>query len=549
MPAGVSPAKLTVTASDGTAPGRLDLLVVGSGVAGLSAALAAVRRHGMRVGVLTKGALSDSTTRWAQGGVADADDSTELHHADTLAAGVELCDADAVEVLVTQGPDRVGDLMAIGAVFDRDADGHLEFAREGGHSSARVVHAGGSATGAEVERALDAATRRSATLVYEHWFAFDLIVEGGRCVGVRALDPDGTVGEVRADQVLLATGGAGQLFAVTTNPVEATGDGTAMAMRAGVLVADVEFMQFHPTALHTAAMPRPLLTEALRGHGAKLRGPDGERFTDELAPRDVVSRAETAVMIEHRCDHVWLDATELGDFTGRFPNIAVELDAVGLDADRDWLPVAPAAHYLSGGVITDLWGASSLPGLWAAGEAACTGVHGANRLASNSLLEGLVFGPRVVEAIASGQNGPRSEGAMRSVPVADGPADAGGGEISGRWIEAASSVPAAHARGPSATEIAQLRVDVQRSMTFDAGVLRSAASLDRAEAVLTATLDRVGEPRDPASWELVNLCVVGRALVRAASVRTESRGAHTRVDHPGTDPDFRLRLVQGPGNG
>lgn len=531
-----------------------DLLVVGSGVAGLSAAIAGATRHGLRVGIVTKAELSDSTTRWAQGGVAavlsEVDDSVDLHITDTLVAGAGLCDADAVEILVAEGADRVGVLMDLGAVFDRDAQGRLEFAREGGHSSARVIHAGGSATGAEVERALDSATRRSDIVIHERWFAFDLVLVAGRCVGVRGLDAAGHVAELRADHVLLATGGAGQLYAVTTNPHEATGDGTAMALRAGVAVADVEFMQFHPTALHVPTMPRPLLTEALRGHGALLRGPDGQRFTDELQPRDVVSRAETAVMIETRTDHVWLDATDLDDFAGRFPNIAAELEAVGLDPSRDWLPVAPAAHYLSGGVVTDLAGASSLPGLWAAGEAACTGVHGANRLASNSLLEGLVFGPRVVEAIAAGVDGPTPTGAMRSVFAADGNLDAEVVEIPGRYLTGAGSGSTADPAttgstdSPSPVELDQLRVDLQRALTFDAGVLRSEESLARVAGLLESVAARVGRPADPAAWELANLCTVGTALVRAARARTESRGAHTRVDHGRTDPAQRVRLIQ-----
>ncbi len=541
-------------ASDG---GRFDLLVVGSGVAGLSAAVAAAADHGLRVAIVTKGELSDSTTRWAQGGVAavlsDVDDSVALHVDDTLAAGAGLCDADAVQILVSEGPRRVGVLMELGAVFDRDPHGRLEFAREGGHSSARVIHAGGAATGAEVERALDAAARHRAIVIHEHWFAFDLIVEGGRCVGVRGLDDRGAVAEIGATNVLLATGGAGQLFAVTTNPHEATGDGTAMALRAGVAVADVEFMQFHPTALHVPTMPRPLLTEALRGHGALLRGPDGRRFTDELQPRDVVSRASTAVMIETRTDHVWLDATVLDDFDRRFPNIAAELAGVGLDPARDWLPVAPAAHYLSGGVVTDLFGASSLPGLWAAGEAACTGVHGANRLASNSLLEGLVFGPRVVEAIAGGHDGATGTGAMRSVFAAGDATATTEDEISGRllaWSDHGSAVDRAtepgghHGDPPSSVELAQLRSDLQRAMTFDAGVLRSEASLARAAGLLDAIAGRIRTPSDAASWELANLSTVGAALVRAAWVRTESRGAHTRLDHPDSDASLRLRLVQ-----
>ncbi|MEO7443010.1 MAG: FAD-binding protein, partial [Acidimicrobiales bacterium] len=328
---------------------ELDLLVLGSGVAGLSAAVrAASDGEGLRVGVLTKGELSQSATRWAQGGVAAVlggdEDSTDLHLADTLAAGAGLCDVDAVRVLVDEGPGRVNELVALGAVFDRDHRGSLLLAREGGHSMARVVHAGGAATGAEVERALVAAVEATAALVLEGWFAEDFLVEGGRCRGVVARDTDGTRHEVRADHVLVATGGAGQLFAVTTNPPEATGDGLAMALRAGVAVADLEFVQFHPTALHHPAMPRPLLSEALRGHGAVVRDGEGHRFVDELQPRDVVTRAMTTRMAEQGVEHLWLDATALVDFDQRFPTIAASMRAVGLDPARQWLPIAPAAH-------------------------------------------------------------------------------------------------------------------------------------------------------------------------------------------------------------
>ncbi|MGH9177574.1 MAG: L-aspartate oxidase, partial [Acidimicrobiales bacterium] len=398
----------------------LDLLVLGSGVAGLSAAVrAALAEPGLRVGVLTKAELSQSATRWAQGGVAAVlggdEDSADLHLADTLRAGTGLCDVDAVRVLVGEGPGRVNELIALGAVFDRDREGALLLAREGGHSVARVVHAGGAATGAEIERALVDAVRATAAAVLERCFALDLVVGGGRCRGVMAVDEDGRQREVRAEHVLLATGGAGQLFAVTTNPLEATGDGLAMALRAGVPVADVEFMQFHPTALHHPAMPRPLLSEALRGHGALLRDAHGRRFVDELLPRDAVSRAMTALLLEQGVEHLWLDATGLERFDQRFPTIAASLRAAGLDPATDWLPVAPAAHYLSGGVVTDLDGATALPGLWACGEVACTGVHGANRLASNSLLEGMVFGPRVIEAIMRGKDAGEPSGALRAL--------------------------------------------------------------------------------------------------------------------------------------
>jgi len=297
----------------------------------------------------------------------------------------------------------VNELIALGAAFDRDERGRLELAQEGGHSLPRVVHAGGAATGAEIERALVEAVHRTAAAVHENTFALDLLVEQGRCVGVTAVDPDGVRRRVAATNVLLATGGAGQLFAVNTNPIEATGDGVAMALRARAAVADIEFVQFHPTALHHPRMPRPLLSEALRGHGALLRDRDGERFVDELLPRDEVSRAMTRRMLDQGVDHLWLDATGLENFEQRFPTISSDLATAGLDPATDWLPIAPAAHYLCGGVVTDLDGASDLAGLWAAGEVACSGVHGANRLASNSLLEGMVFAFRVVEAIERGK--------------------------------------------------------------------------------------------------------------------------------------------------
>jgi L-aspartate oxidase len=519
----------------------LDLLVVGSGVAGLSAAVRAADTHGMRVGVLTKAELHQATTRWAQGGVAavldDDPDSTDLHLADTLAAGADLCDADAVRVLVDEGPARVNELIALGAIFDRDAEGELQLAREGGHSHPRVVHAGGAATGAEVERALVAAVHRTAAAVYERWFALDLRLEGGRCAGVTALSPTGERADIGARHVLLATGGTGQLFAVTTNPAESTGDGVAMALRAGVAVADLEFVQFHPTALHHPAMPRPLLSEALRGHGALLRDAAGERFIDELLPRDRVSRAITARMIEAGSEHVWLDATGLERFAERFPTIDRELAKVDLDPGRDWLPVAPAAHYQSGGIVADLEGASSLPGLWVAGEAACNGVHGANRLASNSLLDGMVFGPRVVEAVERGKDGPDATGAMRCVL-------GGGGEIGGRPLEIDPALT--EVKPPPAT-VAEARASLQRAMSLEAGVLRTAASLDRAGAAVAEATSVTEALADgaltPASCELANLVEVGRALCAAAMARTESRGAHARTDFPGTSPDQRLRYV------
>ncbi len=546
-----------------SAPDVLDVLILGSGVAGLSAAVrltsegpvAGVRGDTPRVGVLTKGELSHSATRWAQGGVAAVlggdEDSTDLHLADTLAAGAGLCDTTAVRVLVDEGPGRVEELIAMGAEFDRQPGGALALAREGGHSMARVVHAGGAATGAEVERALVDATRRSAAAVLEQWFALDLIVEHGRCRGVRALDAAGRVVEVRATHTVLATGGAGQLFAVTTNPAEATADGLAMALRAGVPVADVEFMQFHPTALHHPAMPRPLLSEALRGHGALLRDAEGERFVDELAPRDVVSRAMARRMSAQGVSHLWLDATALESFGERFPTIDRSLRAIGLDPARDWLPIAPAAHHLSGGVVTDLSGATALAGLWAAGEVACTGVHGANRLASNSLLEGMVFGARLAESILEGREGPRPTGAMVAVLEELGAGAAATGGSVGAPDPGGDLGPGPGSPVPTGAEPDPLVARLQRAMFDGAGVVRSADSLEWAADEVRSIRDRTAEAGSVGGGrpygERANLVTAAGALLESASMRTETRGAHARSDHAETDPQWRRRIVHAAG--
>jgi len=528
--------------------------VVGSGVAGLSVVVRLAQIPGMRVGVLTKAELSQSATRWAQGGVAAVlggdEDSTDLHLADTLAAGAGLCDVDAVRVLVDEGPLRVRELIALGAVFDREAGGSFARSREGGHSTARVLHAGGAATGAEVERALVSAVESTATAVLESWFAIDLIVESGRCRGVVASGPDGEMQVVRADHVVIATGGAGQLYAVTTNPKEATGDGIAMALRAGVGVADVEFFQFHPTALHHPAMPRPLLSEALRGHGAKLRDARGDRFVDELAPRDVVSRAMAQRMAEQGVDHLWLDARSLESFDERFPTLASSLHAAGLDPSNELLPIAPAAHYISGGILTDLDGASTLEGLWAAGEAACTGVHGANRLASNSLLEGMVFAARLSEAIARGKSHVEATGAMRGW-LYRGTDDLGesayDAAIPCRLVEVHAGAKAnvgISTRRVESADIDKARHCLQRAMTEGAGVLRSLDSLaatTREVNEASAVADGFEPGRD--RGELANLVEVSRALLRSAEMREETRGAHARIEYPETVPAWRLRLT------
>jgi L-aspartate oxidase len=520
-----------------------DLLVLGSGVAGLTTALHAARR-GMSVLVVTKGELSHSATRYAQGGVAAAlaePDSPDLHLADTLVAGAGLCDTDAVRILVTEGPARVRELAAIGAVFDTDLgdDGQsqLLLAREGGHSLARVVHSGGDQTGAEIERALVEALYRADIEVREGWFALELLVERGRCAGVLAIDGAGEPHYVRALDTVLSTGGAGQCFAVTTNPALSTGDGIALALRSGVACADLEFMQFHPTALHHPSMPRPLLSEALRGEGAVLRDDRGEAFMTgehplaDLAPRDIVSRAIARLMRTTGAEHVWLDATMIDEFPRRFPTIWAACQSAGLDPEEEWLPVAPAAHYMSGGVMTDLDGATTLNRLWACGETACSGVHGANRLASNSLLDGLVFGARVVDAVMRGKTEPEATGVMAG--VLDLP------------------LPTAVTPDPvvlpkeRAAEPAKLRASIQRVMSQDCGVVRDAASLEMAAATLAdlASLAEDLPHRHTATYEALNLARVSQAIVANAIVREESRGAHTRSDFPNQSDDFIGRFV------
>ncbi|MCU1489791.1 MAG: L-aspartate oxidase [Acidimicrobiaceae bacterium] len=526
-----------------------DVVIVGSGVAGCVAAIGLAQR-GASVVLLTKDRLEDSNTRWAQGGVAavlgGSEDSVAAHLEDTLAAGGGHSDPAATELLVREAAAAVEGLLALGAVLDRTEDGSLARSREGGHRFARVLHAGGAATGAELSRVLVAALGPAGVDCREQAAARELVIEAGRCRGVVA-DIGGRSTRFEARAVVLATGGAGQLFAVTTNPTGATGDGIAMALRAGVPVADLEFVQFHPTALAAGppGAPRLLLSEALRGEGALLLGPEGNRFVDELAPRDVVSRAVEAEMRAARSPHVFLDARPVDAFAERFPALCAALAAFDLDPARDLLPVAPAAHFLSGGILTDLDGASALPGLWAVGEVACSGAQGANRLASNSLLEGLVFASRAAQAISGGRVGPRADGALAplleersagALPVRLLPLD----EVTGTDVVRA---------GPDDVSAARFRL--QRAASAGAGVVREPVGLAKAGAEMAiagavADAARVGHGEVPrAVAELGDLALVGRALVAAALARQESRGGHFRADHPAASEAFRLRFAFG----
>jgi len=521
----------------GHSPLEADFLVIGSGVAGLRAAVELSQKG--RVLVLTKGHPLQSSSIHAQGGVAVAmseEDDVSIHLTDTLKAGHGLCRKEAVRVLVEEGPERIQELIKWGAKFDK-AGGKFAFAREAAHSRSRILRARGDATGNEMVRALIAQVNRQKDVQrVDHHFTVDLAIDGGRCCGAVVLDEtSGRQFVLPARAVVLSTGGAGQIFARTTNPPNATGDGIAMALRAGAVLQDMEFIQFHPTALYLPSSPPFLLSEAMRGEGGQLRNNKGEVFMHRyhpmgaLAPRDIVSRAIWVEMAATKARHVYLDVTHLGaDFVKRrFPTIYATCLRYDIDITEEWIPISPSAHYMMGGVWTDVNGATTVPGLFAAGEVACSGVHGANRLASNSLLEGLVFGARAAEAAVA---------------------------FAGRHsVPSLSSYEAAIRPGQFGTleDAEKLRSSLRRTMWGQVGIIRSGESLIRACAQLSRWAQVVSQPfANRAALEVKNMVQVAQCVAEAALWRENSVGAHYRSDFPqakrvGWQQHSRVSMVDG----
>jgi L-aspartate oxidase len=507
-----------------------DVLVIGSGLAGMRSALEIEDRF--QVTLVTKGKSEQSNSQWAQGGIAavwDPEDTFAAHVEDTLEAGKGLCDRPIVEMVVRDGPERVRELIGWGTIFDKEG-GHVSLGLEGGHTHSRILHAHGDATGVELVRALlGEITKRRNIRVLEDTFTLDLLVEEGRCRGALTWHPQAGFQAIWAQETILATGGCGQLFRETTNPPVATGDGIAAAYRAGAVLAEMEFMQFHPTVLYVAGAARTLVTEAVRGEGAYLRDSLGHRFMPdfhplaELAPRDVVSQAIVKQMQKTNHPCVYLDLAHLDGAVvrRRFPGIVSACTRVGLNFASDRIPVRPGAHYMVGGVRTDSEGRSSLPGLWACGEVSSSGLHGANRLASNSLLEALVFGQRC---------GVGASRRLRSQEV--------------RQISMAST----DGHPPPTSEpldLADIRNALRSVMFRDVGIERSAESLvsAREQVLFWSQLALTRQLDSPAGWELQNLLTIALLVINAALERTESRGTHFRSDFPTSDETWRVHLT------
>ncbi len=574
------PRRLSAPAPGWTA--TADVLVIGSGIAGLTTALRLAGAplgdgSSARVLVVTKDVLAAGSTQWAQGGIAAAlgsDDSPAEHLWDTLVAGVGACDVQAVQILVEEGPAAVRELVELGTRFDRTSGGQLSLTREGGHHRDRIAHAGGDATGAEIQRALvDQVLRHPEIEVIEHALVLDLLPGvtepsrrgapltsiSGATLHVMGVGQRDGIGAVRARMIVVATGGIGQVYASTTNPAVSTGDGVAAAMRAGATVRDLEFVQFHPTVLYLgrrAHGQQPLVSEAVRGEGAYLVDDAGVRFMQgehelaDLAPRDVVAKAIVRRMRETGAEHVWLDARQFGleKWRVRFPTILATLNSFGIDPVRELIPVVPACHYASGGVRTDLYGRSDVSRLYVCGEAACTGVHGANRLASNSLLEGLVFGRRIAADIRtrlSADTGPLPEvldEAVMSGLMHEEVRD----ELQPLMSETAGVLRNAQGLAVGQAELAELVA--MSEATADAGVDPALdATLDPAldttlDPAVNATVDSALDPAPHehserpvpgiGSWESTNLVTVAGALINAAIAREETRGSHWREDFP-----------------
>jgi L-aspartate oxidase len=507
-----------------------DYIIVGSGIAGLYSALLA-RKYGS-VLIVTKGSIEECNTRFAQGGIAAAvgpGDSPELHFKDTMAAGAGLSDETVVRILASEASARITDLIELGVPFDT-IEGEVALTLEAAHSVPRILHAGGDATGRYIEETLSARVRAAGIPVAEHCLATKILVEGGRAAGLETVST--TTGErdsYACRHLILASGGAGQLFSLTTNPSVATGDGVALAYYAGADIMDMEFFQFHPTALKLPGVPVFLISESVRGEGGILRNREGRRFMadytpkGELAPRDIVSRAIVSEMKKTGADHVYLDVTHLPStlVLARFPQIYHYCLEQGIDVTRDLIPVAPAAHYMIGGVRVNALGATSLGGLYAAGEVSCTAVHGANRLASNSLLEVLVFSHRIIE---------NSVG--RSPNLAMAPA---------QRRRLAEAKPGEVVSLPEKTEI-------QEIMWRHAGIVRDGAGLAEAAGKLAAWEAAAACPVTREGFELRHLITCGRLVTEAALYREESRGSHFRTDFPWTSEKWRRHIVISAGN-